>query len=127
MSARSALAARLLEAWDGGRQITPPSETEPGFDLARGYAVAAEIAAARTARGERIIGRKIGFTNRNLWPLYGVDGPIWGWMYAHTVADIPADGRIPLPTQPEPRIEPEIAFGFRATPAPGMSAEEIAA
>ncbi len=93
--------------------------------MADGYAIAYEIASLRRARGERLVGRKIGFTNRKIWPLYGVDAPFWGWMYDGTVRDIPEDGRIPLPNLPELRIEPEIAFGFKATPAPGMDVDGI--
>ena len=114
-----------MAAYDAGTQLAPLSEGGP-LAMADAYAIAAEIAALRQARGARIAGRKIGFTNRRIWPLYGVDAPFWGWMYEGTVHDIPADGCIPLPDLPELRIEPEIAFGFKATPAPGMDAAGLA-
>ena len=118
---------QLLAALDAGTQIEPPSACGAKLDLDAAYAIAARIAARRRARGERIAGRKIGFTNRTIWPIYGVSAPIWGWMYDSTVRNLPADGRVPLPRVPEPRIEPEIAFGFRASPAPGMGPRELAA
>jgi len=118
MSAGAAEA--LLVAFDGNRQIAPLSESAP-LTLDRGYAVAAEIAALRQTRGERPVGRKIGFTNRTIWPIYNVDAPIWGWVWDGGLHEIPADGRVRLPRLPEPRIEPEIVFGFRATPEAGMS------
>ncbi|MDJ0826051.1 MAG: hypothetical protein QNJ16_11170 [Rhodobacter sp.] len=123
---RDAAALALLGAYDAGGQIAPLSDEAP-LGMAEAYGIADRIAALRAARGERPRGRKIGFTNRTIWPLYGVDGPIWGWMYHGTVHDIPADGRIPLPALPEPRIEPEIAFGIAEPLEPGMSVDDIAA
>ena len=32
-----------------------------------------------------LVGRKIGFTNRGIWDIYGVDQPIWGDMRASSV------------------------------------------
>ncbi len=116
----------LLHAWDTGAQIAARGLTAP-FGLDEGYRIAAEISTARQARGERIAGRKIGFTNRTIWPLYGVNGPMWGWVWDTTLRDIPADGTILLPAQAQPRIEPEIAFGFHDTPRAGMDTGEIAA
>ena len=31
------------------------------------------------------VGRKIGFTNRAIWPKYGVYQPIWGTVYDRTL------------------------------------------
>lgn len=118
-------AKALLDAWDTGGVIAARGLATP-FPLAEGYEIAARIGAVRRARGERIAGRKIGFTNRTIWPLYGVDGPIWGWIWDSTLHDIPPDGAIPVPAQALPRIEPEIAFHFRAAPRAGMSLAEIA-
>jgi 2-keto-4-pentenoate hydratase len=118
-------AEALLKAWDTGGPIAARGLGAP-FPLAEGYDIADRIKAARLARGERIAGRKIGFTNRRIWPLYGVDGPIWGWIYDTTLHTIPADGAIPVPKQALPRIEPEIAFHFRTAPRAGMSVAEIA-
>jgi len=47
--------------------------------------VSAEILKRRRARGERPIGRKIGFTNRLIWDEYRVSSPMWGHVYDHTV------------------------------------------
>ena len=44
---------------------------------AQALAVQDEIIALRRARGERTVGYKIGFTNRTIWPVYGVHQPIW--------------------------------------------------
>jgi hypothetical protein len=42
--------------------------------------------------GARPVGRKIGFTNRAIWPKYGVHQPIWGTVYDETLS-FAADGR----------------------------------
>ena len=75
-------------------------------------------AAARQTRGERPIGRKIGFTNRTTWPDYA---PMWGYVYDRTVHDLAGlGGTFSLAGLAEPRIEPEIGFRLAATPTPGM-------
>lgn len=122
-----AIAEHLLTAFDTGQQIAPPSRDMPAIDLNTGYAIAAEIHQQRLARGERVAGRKIGFTNRTIWDIYNVHAPIWGWMYQADPKAIPADGLIVLPALPECRIEPEIAFRFCASPAGGMSDADLAA
>jgi 2-oxo-3-hexenedioate decarboxylase len=43
------------------------------------------VRSLREARGEKVLGRKIGFTNRTIWEQYGVYAPIWGYVYDTTV------------------------------------------
>ena len=68
------------------------------------------------------VGRKIGFTNRAIWPKYGVYQPIWGTVYDSTLI-VSENGKasVPLAGLLHPRIEPEICFKLRYTPplAPG--------
>ena len=117
----AAIAAEILAARDGRRQISPLTARVAGFDVARAYAVTAVLRSLRRARGETPVGRKIGFTNRAIWAEYGVDGPIWGDMYDTTVRDLPpSGGRIALSGFCEPQIEPEIVVGFASAPQPGM-------
>ena len=110
-------ARELLAAIADGRSIANFTSRDPGFGIADAYAVAEAVHRARLARGERVAGRKIGFTNRNLWPVYGVDEPIWGHAYDTTVV-YAKEGRaeIPVGPLPEPRIEPEIVLHFAAAP-----------
>ncbi|MFA8385710.1 MAG: 2-keto-4-pentenoate hydratase [Pelagibaca sp.] len=123
---RDTAANALLEAFDRNSQIAPLTDTSPDLTLDEGYGIAAQVGEMRRARGEQIAGRKIGFTNRTIWPIYNVDAPVWGWMYDGGVHDIPADGVIPLPALPELRIEPEIVFGFKASPTPEMDLTDLA-
>jgi 2-oxo-3-hexenedioate decarboxylase len=62
-----AIAAEALAAMDDARQIVPFSARYPGITLDDAYRISARVCALRTARGERVIGRKIGFTNRTIW------------------------------------------------------------
>jgi 2-oxo-3-hexenedioate decarboxylase len=99
-----------------GRQIGPFSARR-ALDLDGAYRVAAAVRQMREARGEKVVGRKIGFTNRTIWPQYGVYAPIWGYLYDTTVHDL-ADlrGAFSLAAFAEPLIEPEVVFGLAAAP-----------
>ncbi len=124
-AAIEAYTAELLKAYDTGCQIPPISHNDPAFDEEAAYRIAREITALREARGERQVGRKIGFTNRTIWPIYGVSGPMWGPVWDTTLHEI-GDGVHTLPPVPEPRLEPEIAFGLKSAPRMGMSESELA-
>ena len=120
------IARAVLAALDGKRQIEPLTSSALGFTSDQAYAVTAALRSLRTARGEKAIGRKIGFTNRNIWPEYGVYAPIWGDMYDTTVVGIRSGDSIRVSHLPEPRIEPEIVLGLDRDLEPGMPIAEIA-
>jgi 2-oxo-3-hexenedioate decarboxylase len=109
-----AIAAELDAAEREARVIAPLAARYPGFDLDAAYAAAARVHALRRTRGRTPRGRKIGFTNRSIWPLYGVDGPMWAYVYADTVIEA-RDGcaTVPLAGLVQPRIEPEICLRVR--------------
>lgn len=117
------IAAEALALLGSGRQVRPFSERYPDFTMAEAYAAVEELRVLRMARGEVPVGRKIGFTNRTIWPVYNVTGPMWSYMYEGTVR--PASAAFPLAGLAEPRIEPEIAFRLARAPEPGMGAEAI--
>ena len=116
----AAIAAEVLAAFDARRQIAPFSGRIPDFDLTTAYAVTAAVRRMRQARGERPVGRKIGFTNHTIWAEYGVYAPIWGDMYDTSVRALAESDAFDLGRFCEPRIEPEIAFGLARAPEPGM-------
>ena len=120
-------AERLLRAYDNATRLALPSADDVAFDLARGYEVADLLRTRRLARGERHLGYKIGFTNRTIWPRYGVFGPIWGpiWNTTTTLLDT-AQCEVALRGLVQPRLEPEIAFAFAAPPRAGMSEADLA-
>jgi 2-oxo-3-hexenedioate decarboxylase len=116
-----AIAAETFAVLGTGRQVAPFSSRYDGFDLEAAYRVAAAVHARRVARGERPVGRKVGFTNRRIWPEYGVWAPIWGHMYDTTVRDLAAVGEgFSMRALTEPRIEPEVMFGLARAPLQGM-------
>ena len=113
------IALEVLNAWDTGEQIAPFTDREP-LNVDQVYTVTAVLREQREARGERHVGRKIGFTNRTLWPVYGVDAPMWGDMWDRTVFNLTEAPEFSLDGLLEPRIEPEIVFCLARTPEPGM-------
>ena len=63
-----------------------------------------------------------------MWPVYGVDQPIWGYLYRKRVVDIGrAAYRCALGRFVAPKIEPEIVLHFGVTPAPGADVQAILA
>jgi 2-oxo-3-hexenedioate decarboxylase len=116
-----AIAAEALASLDGGRQIASFSARIPDFTLDDAYRVTAAMRQTRVNRGERVLGRKIGFTNRTIWAEYNVYAPIWGFVYDRTLRNLAeTGGAFPLAGLGEPRIEPEIVFGLSRAPTPGM-------
>jgi 2-oxo-3-hexenedioate decarboxylase len=116
-----AAADRLLASLASRCQM-PPLTSEPGgLSLPDAARIARAVTARRVAGGERVVGRKIGFTNRSIWAEYGVSHPIHAPMYDTTVREeADAAGNVSLGRFVEPRIEPEIVLGLAAAPAPGM-------
>jgi 2-oxo-3-hexenedioate decarboxylase len=120
-----AIAAEALAAMDDARQIAPFSARYPGLTLDDAYRISARLCALRMARGERVTGRKIGFTNRTIWAEYAVYAPMWGFVFDTTVRDLPpprqaAQHPFTLAPFAVPRIEPEIVFRLAAAPSPDM-------
>jgi 2-keto-4-pentenoate hydratase len=107
----------VLDAFASGELIGLLSAEDPTLDEVGAYRIAREVHERRMRRGEHPVGRKIGFTNRTIWPRYGVWAPIWGFMYDSTVQYAP-DGRARIPVERllQPHIEPEIQLHFARTP-----------
>jgi len=82
-----------------------------------GYARTRAWHAARVKEGWLPVGRKIGFTNRRIWPIYGVYEPIWGTVYDRTLLPSKSDFcQVSLEGLSQPRIEPEICFKLKSSP-----------
>jgi 2-oxo-3-hexenedioate decarboxylase len=112
------LGAELIELHDHPRLVSPFSARYPGLTGDQGYAAARKLHAHRLAQGWKPLGRKIGFTNRTIWPRYGVYEPIWGWIYDRTLIRAQNNRAVvPLGGLVQPRIEPEICFGLKAAPS----------
>ena len=107
----------LSSARDEFKQIEPFSSRFKNFGIEDGYLVADSIHKMRMRNGESPIGRKIGFTNPDVCAVYGIDEPIWGYVYDstvfyHTNKAVTYD----LRQFTEPKIEPEIIVHFHSSP-----------
>lgn len=115
------IARQLQQAQQQSRQIDPVTSQLSGFDVSAGYAMADWLHGERLQQGAVAAGRKIGFTNPAMLARYGVEQPVWGYMYEHTVVYLenaltvePAQISIGHLTQP--KIEPELAVHFYTAP-----------
>jgi 2-oxo-3-hexenedioate decarboxylase len=107
--------------------LSPFSAQHPDLDMTTAYAVAHQL---RVLRYEKVVGRKVGFTNRTIWDRYGVHQPIWGWMYEGTVANAGGQAaHVLLADLCQPRVEPEVVLGLsaplRGTPGVGECAAAV--
>lgn len=128
------MAARSGAAWDVGRAAGvlldcadtrtdrgPVTAEWPELDLATAYAVQDEALARRTARGERVVGVKLGLTSRAKQQRMGIDTPLTAWLTDAMV--LPSGEPVRNGRFIHPRVEPEIIFvlGERLA-GPGMTA-----
>jgi 2-keto-4-pentenoate hydratase len=124
----SALPDELLAACDAPALMPLITARDAAFSMADAFAVADALRSRRLARGERTLGYKIGFTNRHIWPLYGVNEPIWGPVWNTTTQLLDgASVATTLAGLSQPRLEPEVVFGFASAPRAGMNERELAA
>jgi 2-oxo-3-hexenedioate decarboxylase len=119
------IANEVVAALAAHRQVGLFSSRPAGLTLAQAYRVAPHLRAAFEARGETITGRKIGFTNRDMWRMFGVDSPVWGYCTDRTTSDLDAMPTVRANDFIAPRIEPEVIFGLGRAPAPGMDEEAL--
>ena len=112
------LAQQIQVAQDECHQIAPFTSQFPDFDVPSAYMVADLVHKTRVQQGAVPVGRKIGFTNPDMWVIYGVQEPIWAYVYSDTVVrlDSSAYSICSIGKLAEPKIEPEIIFHFRTAP-----------
>jgi 2-keto-4-pentenoate hydratase len=111
------LSQELIAVHEAPRIVSPFSERHPGLTPEAGYAAARALHRHRLALGWKALGRKIGFTNRTLWPRYGVYEPMWGTVYDRTLIHAKHNrASVSLAGLVQPRIEPEICFKLKTIP-----------
>ncbi|HEX5752658.1 MAG TPA: fumarylacetoacetate hydrolase family protein [Archangium sp.] len=110
MSARmhEELARLLDQARLEARAVPPLTRAHPTLSLPDGYAIQAEGRRLRTARGEHVVGLKMGFTSEAKRKQMNLDLPIYGFITDRMA--VPAGGTLRMQGSIHPRIEPEIAF-----------------
>jgi 2-oxo-3-hexenedioate decarboxylase len=119
------IANDVLAASASKQQIPPFSARPGGLSLGDAYRVTHALRIAFEARGEKVTGRKIGFTNSSMWKAFGVDAPIWGYATDRTTHDLAEAGILTAADFSEPRIEPEIMFGLKAAPSASMTDDAL--
>lgn len=119
------LAETLLRAEATGA-LVPVNQESRDLGMDEAYEIGARILGTRLRRGWRACGWKVGFTNREIWPRWGLDRPMVAPVYRETVFTVgePQDGELPPPPATVPagrraalRIEVEVVFGFEGTAA----------
>jgi 2-keto-4-pentenoate hydratase len=123
-------AHQLLDA-RARAQLIPTLSSDAGLTVADSYDVVKSLMDIRTAQGERMIGRKIGFANQKLWSRYGVDEPIrtpiWTPLFDATVRFAEDNrGLQSLTGAMQPRIGPEVVFRLGQTPGPDATLQDVA-
>lgn len=131
MSGKSieALAEQLDTAFRTKSPIPPFSESGDLDRVEDAYAVQAHWTAMREARGEKVVGRKIGLTSLAIQKQLGVSEPDYGnlWKSSHyeTInnrTDVPASDHL------QPRMEGEVAFLIgRPLRGPHVTPQEVLA
>lgn len=116
-----AIAQTIADALTSTRQISPLSYGGERLSIDEAYSIAHRV---RDVQGKERVGRKVGFTNRAIWPVYGVDQPIWGEVHADGL--LSTDEPVELAGYSEPRIEPEIVLGLGHAPTAEMSNAQLA-
>jgi 2-keto-4-pentenoate hydratase len=120
----AAFAERLREAERTGVPIEPLREAVPEADEALAYAIQRANAAHWTARGRRVVGRKIGLTAPAVQKQLGVDQPDFGTLFADMV--LGDDEPIPVARTQQPKVETEVALVLeRDLPHPDTALHEL--
>lgn len=121
MSRIESLASYLDDAQQGRYDVDQLGE----LTMAEAYDVQRELVARRVARGERVVGSKLGLTSKAKWAQMGVDEVIAGVLTsAMAVED---GGEVDLATLIHPKVEPEVAFRLVADVDPADEQADIVA
>ena len=102
------VAAELLRCEDERRDRAPFTDDWPELDLDTGYAVQDLVLEKRLARGETLVGVKLGLTSRAKQQRMGVHVPLVAWLTDAMV--LPAGVPVPQDRLIHPRVEPELVF-----------------
>jgi 2-keto-4-pentenoate hydratase len=115
----------LLAHYDSAELWPTTAPEARRSDVAAAYQDALAVRKLREARGEHVVGYKIGFTNRTIWQRYEVFGPIWGPIWNTTLSSTDSRGTVDLTRVSQPRLEPEVVFGIGQTPPPNPTLEQV--
>ena len=123
------LAEKLDSAMRAGAPLPHFAISEGVSTLADAYAVQSEWTAMRVARGEKVMGRKIGLTAKAVQEQLGVDQPDYGTLWQSSFYEA-KNGQVTVPATDfiSPRIEGEVAFLIgKKLDRPGITPADIIA
>ena len=115
----------LLSHYDNAQCWPKSICATSGYDTNAAYRDALAVRDLRIVRGEIPRGYKIGFTNRTIWTRYSVSAPVWGTVWNTTLTFCSRSQNLSLNGICQPRIEPEIVFGFKESPKSDATLEDI--
>jgi 2-keto-4-pentenoate hydratase len=123
------IAERLDIAWRTRAPIPPITESDGITDVQTAYAIQARWTAMRLARGEKIVGRKIGLTSQAIQQQLGVNEPDYGTLWASSHYPVEnGEVRVRADAFMQPRIEGEVAFLIgRPLRTPGLTRADVLA
>lgn len=100
-------AAYLLDAADQRAEVAAITTQLGELTVDEAYAIQAALLDRRLARGEQLVGAKLGLTSRAKQEQMGVSEPVYGWLTDRSI--LPNDD-VPLAELIHPRVEPEFVF-----------------
>lgn len=120
------VATELLACEDERRDRVRFTDEWPELDVETGYKIQDLTLERRLARGEKLIGVKLGLTSRAKQQRMGVTTPFVAWLTDAMI--LPAGDPVPQDKLIHPRIEPELVFvmGERLE-GPGVTAAQAMA
>ena len=102
-------AAKALDQANATQSVLPLfSAAHPDMDIADGYAIQRCWADLRIARGERVVGYKVGFTSHAMQKAYNVDKPLTGRLFDNMIRQ--SGDQLSARCFFKPHIEVELAF-----------------
>lgn len=126
-------AYQFLNARAHAQAVLPLSQQTDGkpFCIADAYTVSHSLDQIRMSEGETPVGRKLGFTNRNLWDQgpgkEAIHAPMWTTLFSSTVRCLEHPFTVQsLSGALQPKLEPEIVFKLAKAPAADASIEDLA-
>lgn len=116
-------ATELLAAEDGRFDRDPITDAWDGLNVSTAYLIQDETLRRRQARGEKLVGVKLGLTSRAKQRRMNIDSPLVAWLTDAMI--LPAGEAIPQNSLIHPRVEPEIVFVMKSRLAgPGVTAAQ---
>lgn len=118
-------ADELLACYKTRQPIDPLVDLFPEMTVDDAYEIQLAQARQRTARGETVVGHKVGLTSAPMRTALGVDVPDYGHVFDTMVW--PEGEEIPFEDFIAPKVEPEVAFVLEHDLAgPGVTAAAAA-